>query len=583
MCKIKLPILTLDLLKDKSTGESFIRGRDYYHDGLVSNLRVEDNSYIASVAGSYHYEVKITQNNNDIDFSCTCPYDWGGICKHCIAVGLYILNRDKKVVKKTKIRKKLKIEDKIDLLKILNEATSKQKDEFLQKIFRENQEYKEKFLAVVLPQTGLESNIIIDAVRDKVIDILENFDLINYQRFYDHYDKSYGYRDEWEVIFDGANEELENSLDFITIKIERNIKNGNIIDASKLLLGLYEGISLADCYEISDPASVFDGELNNQVETFFLEFFGNIIPSFLSASKTSQASFRIIDIFFERVISYNKSTFEDFRYDFFLFRDFFNTLIIDQVTAKYLLSYIKKLKLLNLSTDTVQLKIYDTLNDKQKWLLAAEKYYKNNPEIAQELLDYYKTSDMDKFIEIGKIVFQKWANDFDEYLYKNLNIKDNSDFFEKILFHLADRTQSLPLFSEIKENYGNESANRFIEKVKQKTIFYINLLNEQKEYKTILNFLKKNTDDWHFMKIIKPIMNIYPDECLNIIKNKTDEYLKENIGRKYYVDVAHWLELLLLIKDPKIKSEINSYFQELLQKYKMRPALKDELKKVRIK
>ena len=465
----------------------------------------------------------------------------------------------------------------------MNEATSKQKDEFLQKIFRENQEYKEKFLAVVLPQTGLESNIIIDAVRDKVIDILENFDLINYQRFYDHYDKSYGYRDEWEVIFDGANEELENSLDFITIKIERNIKNGNIIDASKLLLGLYEGISLADCYEISDPASVFDGELNNQVETFFLEFFGNIIPSFLSASKTSQASFRIIDIFFERVISYNKSTFEDFRYDFFLFRDFFNTLIIDQVTAKYLLSYIKKLKLLNLSTDTVQLKIYDTLNDKQKWLLAAEKYYKNNPEIAQELLDYYKTSDMDKFIEIGKIVFQKWANDFDEYLYKNLNIKDNSDFFEKILFHLAKRTQSLPLFSEIKENYDNESANRFIEKVKQKTIFYINLLNEQKEYKTILNFLKKNTDDWHFMKIIKPIMNIYPDECLNIIKNKTDEYLKENIGRKYYVDVAHWLELLLLIKDPKIKSEINSYFQELLQKYKMRPALKDELKKVRIK
>lgn len=32
MDKLQLPIITLDLLKDKSTGESFIRGRDYFHD-----------------------------------------------------------------------------------------------------------------------------------------------------------------------------------------------------------------------------------------------------------------------------------------------------------------------------------------------------------------------------------------------------------------------------------------------------------------------------------------------------------------------------------------------------------------------
>lgn len=78
-------------------------------------------------------------------------------------------------------------------------------------------------------------------------------------------------------------------------------------------------------------------------------------------------------------------------------------------------------------------------------------------------------------------------------------------------------------------------------------------------------------------------MNIFPEECFNIIKNKTDEYLKENIGRKYYVGVALWLELLMKIKEKKIRSEINLYFQDLLQRYKMRPALKDEFKKVGIK
>ncbi len=583
MSNTKLPKVTLELLKDRSTNESFRRGRNYYRSDFVSNLRVQDNSYIASVTGNYHYEVKITQNNNDIDFSCTCPYDWGGICKHCIAVGLYILNHDKEVVKKAKSRKKLKTEDKFDVVEIMNKATSKQKDEFLQKILRENQEYKEKFFAAILLQTELESSIIIDPIRDKVIDIIENFDLENYQRFYDYNDNRYGYRDEWETIFDGANEELNKSLDFITIKIERNIKNGNIIDASKLMFGLYEGISLTDCYEINDPAGIFDGEFKNQVEIFFLEFLKNIIPSFFSASKTSQAIFRIIDIFFERVTYYTKSTFEDFSYDLFLFRDFLNALIIDQETAKHLFSYLNKMKLLNSSTDTVQLKIYDIFNDSEKWLHTAEKYYKNNTEIAQELLDYYKSSNMDKFIEIGKIVFQKWANDFDEYLYENLNIKYDRDFFKEVMFQYAKKTQSLPLFREIKDNFGEKAAKQFIEKVKQKTLFYINLLNEQGEYKTILQFVKENTDDWHFVKLIKPILNVYPEKCFEIIKNKSDGYLKENVGRKYYVEVAHWLELLLKIKDSKIKSGINSYLKELLQKYKMRPALKDELKKVGIK
>jgi hypothetical protein len=55
------------------------------------------------------------------------------------------------------------------------------------------------------------------------------------------------------------------------------------------------------------------------------------------------------------------------------------------------------------------------------------------------------------------------------------------------------------------------------------------------------------------------------------------------MGRRYYIEVASWLQLLLKIEDKNITSEIKIYFQELLQKYKRRPALIDELKKVGIK
>lgn len=363
-----------------------------------------DDSYTASVRGSYHYEVQICKADEEIHLSCTCPYDWGGICKHCIAVGLHILNYGNEVVKKTKTSKKLKTEDKFEILEILNKATSKQKEQFLKSILQENRKYKEKSFAAILPQTELESKIKIDSVRDKIIDILENFDLENYQRFYDGYDRRYGFRDEWDIIFDGAEEELENSMKDVTSEIERNISNGNLIDASKILLGLYEGISLADCSEINDPACIFEGEFNNQIDSYFLDFFGSFISSFSSETLNSEAAKRIIDIVFDRIKKYAIN--KNFSYDMFLFRDFLKAVIIDKKSATKMLSCLKNMKLLNSSTNTVQLSIYLILEDRNKWLVIAEKYYKENTEIAQDLLDFYKNSNREKFIYTAKILLE---------------------------------------------------------------------------------------------------------------------------------------------------------------------------------
>lgn len=579
MKKTKLPKITLDLLKELSTSESFIRGREYYREGLVSNLRIQDNVYIATVRGSYHYEVKISNEDNDVIFSCTCPYDWGGICKHCIAVGLQILNSKKEI--KTSDNKKIESKDNLKFSKVFNKATLKQKNGFLKKILLENKDYREKFFAAILPQTELETTINIDTIKEQVIEILENFDLENYERLYDNQDRQYGYRDEWDILFEGAEEELRQSLEWLTARIENDIKNGNLIDAAKLLIGFYEGVSLADCYDINDPACIFDGEFNNQIESYFLEFYGSFISSFPMENLTSKSAERIINIVFRRIKKYSDNN--TFSYDIFLFRDFLNILIVDKNSAKRMLKYLNEMKLINSSTDTVQLTIYKILGEEKKWLSYAEKYYRRNTEIAEELLEFYKNSDREKFLQIAKYVFGKWPDEFEEYLYKELKQNEDKDFFGKVLFHYAGRKQSLPLFRELRDRFGEDISKKFIKNAREHSLFYINLLNEQKEFDKILQFVKTHLDSWHFAKIIVPILNVFPKQCFEIIRNKSDEYLKENIGRKYYVEVAQWFELLKKIKDEKVKKEINLYFMELLQRYKMRPALKDELRKIGIK
>ncbi len=66
----------------------FARGRDYYESGMVEELMLRGDTLYAAVAGSDDepYQVAVRFVDHQIsDAQCTCPYDWGGWCKHIVA------------------------------------------------------------------------------------------------------------------------------------------------------------------------------------------------------------------------------------------------------------------------------------------------------------------------------------------------------------------------------------------------------------------------------------------------------------------------------------------------------------------
>ncbi|WP_035214379.1 SWIM zinc finger family protein [Desulfitobacterium hafniense] len=65
------------------------RGHQYYQEGCVRSLEeIEPNVYQAKVSGSDFYliQVELDEENNIMASSCSCPYDWGETCKHEAAV-----------------------------------------------------------------------------------------------------------------------------------------------------------------------------------------------------------------------------------------------------------------------------------------------------------------------------------------------------------------------------------------------------------------------------------------------------------------------------------------------------------------
>jgi uncharacterized Zn finger protein len=68
---------------------SFERGEDYFLNGQVKALAENEGTITAKVQGTRPYRVKLWIEEDDLEYSCTCPVGADGeFCKHCVAVGL---------------------------------------------------------------------------------------------------------------------------------------------------------------------------------------------------------------------------------------------------------------------------------------------------------------------------------------------------------------------------------------------------------------------------------------------------------------------------------------------------------------
>ena len=90
------PKITENSLRSATSPESYSRGNQLYQSGAVFDTFRQGDLLTARCEGSSapFYQVRVTIDEGGIqDATCTCPYDWGGYCKHIIAVMLaYIRN-----------------------------------------------------------------------------------------------------------------------------------------------------------------------------------------------------------------------------------------------------------------------------------------------------------------------------------------------------------------------------------------------------------------------------------------------------------------------------------------------------------
>ena len=128
---MSLPKITESMIRAGASPESFRRGEEYHREGAISNTTIQETVLSGECAGTYapYYRVQVALDEAGIaDASCTCLYEYGGYCKHIIALLLAYLHHPKLFTVRKAPAELLADLDHNDLVAVLTKLIQEQPD-----------------------------------------------------------------------------------------------------------------------------------------------------------------------------------------------------------------------------------------------------------------------------------------------------------------------------------------------------------------------------------------------------------------------------------------------------------------------
>jgi len=591
---MQLPI-THQSLESLATAESFARGEDYYYQDSVEELTYDGKKFTARVLGTYPYRVEISGTPSDTYTHCSCPYDWGGICKHIVAVGLAILDNkfedesdeyeDAVVVEE----KKVSLQNFAMLFERTEDAT---KLRFLQQLISQNTQMKMQFAKYVAAQQQrpvealLDENVArIEKVSEEVTLLLESLTFDEEDLFPSGYYENGGYYDEWEDAAKGAEKIIQEGLASHLKQVRLKFQQGEIAQGLSIFLGIYEGIFPVTT-PTSDPLGILEDDYPEQIKEVLTE---ESVTLFKTLTDTVKAELEIeaaIDLLFNRYQYYenppaaSKNETEGIYYlkDF---EPFFQSVIIDDSVARFVYQRLREEDLIDVDTAHVVLSIADQLKDETLWINTAEEFLDFDVTLAQPLLNrLHQSGKTEKFLLTAKRVFQQYPAQNAPFLAEKLSPEIDKELYKKVYSYLVKQSGQTSYYQSVRPYLSDSEKDHLILSVKANDVSYVQLLTIEERYQDILQHVRQRTDqDYHFEKLIEPILSIYPEHCFVILEKKCWRAI-ELRGRSVYRMIARWLQLMHQI--PGHRDEAEALTAQLYHHKPNLPALRDEMRKADI-
>ncbi|MBE0684786.1 MAG: SWIM zinc finger family protein [Anaerolineaceae bacterium] len=123
-------LLTEEDIQLLSTEKSFDRGEDLYLSSAISDTFRKKNTIFGKCEGSggKPYDLEVNFDGIEMDAFCTCPYDWGGLCKHLVAFLLTFVNEEELFTESVDIPTLLEPLDRENLIVLISKLVKEKPD-----------------------------------------------------------------------------------------------------------------------------------------------------------------------------------------------------------------------------------------------------------------------------------------------------------------------------------------------------------------------------------------------------------------------------------------------------------------------
>ncbi|MBU6121635.1 SWIM zinc finger family protein [Hymenobacter siberiensis] len=587
-------MFTRQSLRQLANATSYTRGQSYYNNGSVTKLRREGDTFHAVVQGSRSYRVTLRLAPAGPECTCTCPYDWDGICKHSVALGLAVLDGYQATDLQpappalapaaaselaTEVKAAWAERKKGDKLRFLKQALAKSDD------------LARQFLGYGRQPVVASDE---DLLADLPARLTETLETLEFDEELWENSESYYEDDEGEGLQEAADELLRETLAPFVAELLRVARAGQLTTALR-----YWTTANVAIYQLDEPASDDYGTFGHYGTDVLRRWYDDLAtagwPTVLLAAVLPPAELKAALKWLGQHLANPADTWDGFEDSW---RPLLLTLAADPAAAPLLNEALAKALL---SPDTrahLHLQLARTLPNDAAWAQAAETLLPTDPAVAQQLLHFYLTqADRPRLLRAATTAFTTWPDRFGGFVLGTFTAAQAPDLFRAALRHRALANSSREDFARLRPLLTPAAIQAFVreavaaaQKRRGSVAFAAELLATETDTAALREFVLGL--EWLFISPAQEMETALallaaadPTALMVALETHSRAYLNGHAGAKrggpLYGAIGRWLALAHAAS-PRLVEPALRLAQELREEFPTLNMLKDALRQQKL-
>ncbi len=545
------------------------RGLQYFKKGYVHEPEeISPGVYEAIVEGTDNYTVQLTiENGIIIEQSCDCPYDLGPVCKHVVAVILYLQQNESELylnTKRTKISKsakpaKLKTPaQQVD--EILEKVTHDELKQFVRENVTADAKFRNLFLSSFAQHNSDESKelyakqvqLILKAASDR-----------------------YGFID-WS-----ASRIVGKTIDNLLETAQNHINNRNYKSAFFICTAIME--QMTNAFKYSDDSN---GDIGDRVSAAY-----NVLYDIAVEQSSEEIRKLIIEYCFT---TFDKQIYSGWDWHIGVLSIAAFLLKTEDETER-IFKQIDEVEGSSYTKEAAQSIKYDILL-KTKGENVAEEYLEQNITNSilrrQGIQDALKRKNYEKAISLAKdgVSYDMMdkpglAKEWYDWLLKIAQAQNDSERiieYARFLF-IGNYMNKQDYYQILKDNVESDKWNEFVEgiinDITTKNRFFdtnliANIFIKEEWWDRLFELVKKSPDLNTIETYEKYLSKNYSDELVELYVTGITKYMKIKMGREHYKNACRYIRKIIKLG---ARDKANKVIAYLKTEYPKRKALMEEL------